>query len=505
MKRRGVGADRYGNVYWVGDDGLSVWGLSCGDGVSSQLWPLADTAPAPRAGEFAPAAPQTVSPLALAGLAVTEDHYLLVGTQQPAGLLVFDLFGGGAPSLWRWPGQGTLQPWDMAPRPGGGVWLLDRQQRCYWEINRALQLCGASAAADPQQQVFQLARVHVAAETRYLPADEVVSAYALAAHIDPVAIEALPDGSVLILDRSDVSYSQILRFRGDVQLGNPISLRQLQGMIDSAQPESLQLLGHDITVAPGQDGALRLLVASASGNQSFEFTLTLTADDWQVAPKASFLPMRRFAGKGLLTARGQVYYDFGQQWVPLLAQSRPRYVDVAELVSANAGMSFDSNLPDCVWHRLVLDADALNAVAGSAALASALQARTLPTVLTPHPLEAARLLGCTVLEVQADRLRAAQQLAERFGCSVVLKGSGSVIASPGRTVSVCRRGSAALASAGTGDVLAGWLAGLWAPELQADLHALCGRAVSQHGAAGEALPLRASTLIERLSATLGAA
>jgi NAD(P)H-hydrate repair Nnr-like enzyme with NAD(P)H-hydrate dehydratase domain len=147
----------------------------------------------------------------------------------------------------------------------------------------------------------------------------------------------------------------------------------------------------------------------------------------------------------------------------------------------------------------------LNAVAGSAALTSALQARTQPTVLTPHPLEAARLLGCTVPEIQADRLRAAQNLAERYGCSVVLKGSGSVIASPGRRLGVCPRGSAALASAGTGDVLAGWLAGLWAPEPEADLHALCGRAVSQHGAAGEALPLRASTLIERLSATLGAA
>jgi phage tail-like protein len=362
-QRRGVGADRYGNVYWVGDDGLSVWVQSCGDGVSSQFWPVADTAPAPKAGEFAPAAPQTAQPLALAGLAVTEDHYLLVGTQQPAGLLVFDLFGGGAPSLWRWPGQGTLHPWDMAPRPGGGVWLLDRQRRCYWEINRALQLCGASVgAADPQQQAFQLARVHVAAETRYAPADELVSAYALdagspLADIDPVAIEALPDGSVLILDRSDPSYSQILRFRGDVQLGQPISLQQLQQMIDAVQSEPLQLLGHDITVAPGQDGALRLLVASASGNQSFEFALTLTADDWQVSPRASFLPMRRFAGKGLLTARGQVYYDFGLQWVPLLAQSRPRYVDQATLLSPNAGMSFDSNLPDCVWHRLVLDAE----------------------------------------------------------------------------------------------------------------------------------------------------
>ena len=85
-------------------------------------------------------------------------------------------------------------------------------------------------------------------------------------------------------------------------------------------------------------------------------------------------------------------------------------------------------------------------------------------MLTPHPLEAARLLGVASAEVQADRLRAAQALAERFGCVVLLKGSGSVIATPGRVPHINPTGNAALASAGTGDVLAGWIGGLWAQE-----------------------------------------
>jgi phage tail-like protein len=363
-QRRGVGADRYGNVYWVGDDGLSVWVQSCGDGVSSQFWPVADTAPAPKAGEFAPAAPQTAQPLALAGLAVTEDHYLLVGTQQPAGL-------AGVRSVWRrcaelvalaGAGHAACRGiWRRAPVAGCGCWIGSGVV-----IGRSTGPCSCAVPASvPLIRSSRLSSWRgcmLLQKPAMLPADELVSAYALdagspLAGIDPVAIEALPDGSVLILDRSDPTYSQILRFRGDVQLGQPISLRQLQPMIDATQPEPLQLLAHDITVAPGQDGALRLLVASASGNQGFEFALTLTADDWQVSPRASFLPMRRFAGKGLLTARGQVYYDFGLQWVPLLAQSRPRYVDQATLLSPNAGMSFDSNLPDCVWHRLVLDAE----------------------------------------------------------------------------------------------------------------------------------------------------
>jgi ADP-dependent NAD(P)H-hydrate dehydratase / NAD(P)H-hydrate epimerase len=124
-------------------------------------------------------------------------------------------------------------------------------------------------------------------------------------------------------------------------------------------------------------------------------------------------------------------------------------------------------LPRLLAHagRLVLDADALNAVATSPQLAQQLAARAargLPTVLTPHPLEAARLLGATTAAVQADRLAAANALALRYQATVVLKGSGTVVASPGCLPSINSSGNAALATAGTGDVLAGWLGGLWA-------------------------------------------
>jgi hydroxyethylthiazole kinase-like uncharacterized protein yjeF len=143
--------------------------------------------------------------------------------------------------------------------------------------------------------------------------------------------------------------------------------------------------------------------------------------------------------------------------------------------------------------RLVLDADALNAIAADTQLQTQLAsraARRRSTVLTPHPLEAARLLVQSAAQVQADRLVAAQSLAERFGCVVVLKGSGSVIAAPGLVPRINPTGSAALASAGTGDVLAGWLGGLWAQqpsEGRADdtLRVACG-AVHAHGAAPDA-------------------
>ena len=112
--------------------------------------------------------------------------------------------------------------------------------------------------------------------------------------------------------------------------------------------------------------------------------------------------------------------------------------------------------------RLVLDADALNAIAADSQLQTLLRARAArdpsrsgATVLTPHPLEAARLLGIPTATVQADRVAAAQLLVDRWGCTVVLKGSGTVVAHPGQTPRINPTGNARLATAGTGDVLAG--------------------------------------------------
>lgn len=132
------------------------------------------------------------------------------------------------------------------------------------------------------------------------------------------------------------------------------------------------------------------------------------------------------------------------------------------------GQAVADVLPAVLAHsqRLVLDADALNAVAASPPWQAALEqraARGLHTVLTPHPLEAARLLGyASASAVQAHRLHAAQTLAERLGCVVVLKGSGSVVAAPGRTPHINPTGNNLLACAGTGDVLAGMLGAYWA-------------------------------------------
>jgi hydroxyethylthiazole kinase-like uncharacterized protein yjeF len=139
--------------------------------------------------------------------------------------------------------------------------------------------------------------------------------------------------------------------------------------------------------------------------------------------------------------------------------------------------------------QLVLDADALNAIAADAQLQTLLQHRGRrdgATVLTPHPLEAARLLGCGAPEVQADRVAAAAKLVERFGCVVVLKGSGTVIAGPDRAPAINPTGNARLATAGTGDVLAGLIAARLAT--QANAFDATAAAVYVHGRAAELWP-----------------
>ncbi|MFC4859952.1 NAD(P)H-hydrate dehydratase [Pseudomonas sp. JS3066] len=139
------------------------------------------------------------------------------------------------------------------------------------------------------------------------------------------------------------------------------------------------------------------------------------------------------------------------------------------LISAVAGL----NVPQ-VW-----DADALNLLASNQT--------QLPAdgVITPHPGEAARLLGITTGEVQADRPRAALALAQKYKAVVLLKGAGSLVATPDGRLALCDRGHPVMAGAGLGDVLAGLIGALLAQGM--DGYAATCLAVWLHANAGENL------------------
>ncbi|OGB06223.1 MAG: NAD(P)H-hydrate dehydratase [Burkholderiales bacterium RIFCSPHIGHO2_12_FULL_61_11] len=252
------------------------------------------------------------------------------------------------------------------------------------------------------------------------------------------------------------------------------------------------LLGADRATQP-----LRIKAPHASHKGSF-------GDVAVVGGQSTASSATHMTGAALLAARAALHAGAGRVFVALLGSDGPT-VDLeqpelmfrtpealdlkhqAVVCGCGGGEAVKTVIAKVLSTatRAVLDADALNAIAMDTQLQTLLKARhhrhhgTCSTVLTPHPLEAARLAGTTAAEVQADRLTAARQLAERFQCVVVLKGSGTVIAAPGQQPCINATGNALLATAGTGDVLAGMIGAYMASGLSA-FEAACG-AVFAHG------------------------
>jgi len=193
---------------------------------------------------------------------------------------------------------------------------------------------------------------------------------------------------------------------------------------------------------------------------------------------------------GLLTARPP-YIDDAQ---PELMLRKPAAVLEKELVDvlvAGPGMGNADPARKLLRAALaarvpvVLDADALNAIAGSRTLAASLAKRNAATIMTPHPAEAGRLLGTTTAAAQADRVASARAIARRYRSLVVLKGNGSVIAAPDGKFWINSSGNPGMASAGMGDALAGMIAALVAQGAEPLRALLAG--VYLHGAAADAL------------------
>jgi hydroxyethylthiazole kinase-like uncharacterized protein yjeF len=134
-------------------------------------------------------------------------------------------------------------------------------------------------------------------------------------------------------------------------------------------------------------------------------------------------------------------------------------------------------------YSLLLDADALNLLAQDKSLIASLATRHAPTLITPHPGEAARLLGITVNEVQANRFSALTTLSQQYYASVVLKGHASLVLGDDGIPWRNTTGNPGMAAPGMGDVLCGIIAALAAQGLSLDQAAVLG--VWLHGAAGD--------------------
>lgn len=190
------------------------------------------------------------------------------------------------------------------------------------------------------------------------------------------------------------------------------------------------------------------------------------------------------------------------------AEALPEYLAHADVLAVGPGLGQDE-WAGRTWQRLgesrhelplVIDADGLNWLAKA-------PFRLSPAdVLTPHPGEAARLLGVTVAEVERDRLESARALAGRFNAVAVLKGAGSIIAAPDGRLAVCDRGNPGMAGGGMGDALTGVIAAFRAQGLAAFeaacagvlAHALAGDRAARQGERG----LLAGDLINELRAVV---
>jgi NAD(P)H-hydrate epimerase len=157
--------------------------------------------------------------------------------------------------------------------------------------------------------------------------------------------------------------------------------------------------------------------------------------------------------------------------------------------------------------RLVLDADALNHLAADASLLEGVRGQ-VELVVTPHPKEAARLLGCDVAQIESDRVGAAESLAAQVGGVALLKGARTVVASVDGRVAINPTGNVGLGIGGTGDVLTGLVGALLLDRSLGAFEAVCAAAYL-HGAAGDDLVsergvrgLLASELADRLPLSL---
>jgi NAD(P)H-hydrate epimerase len=259
--------------------------------------------------------------------------------------------------------------------------------------------------------------------------------------------------------------------------------------------------GHVLVIAGsrGKTGAA-LLAAAASARAGAGLTTLATA--------GSLLPVvegrvREVMSEALPDGPGGTAALGDRTLVSHLVEGRAAVVCGPGLGQADGTRALVHHVVRHAPAPLVLDADGLNVVAGT----DVLRERPGPTIVTPHPGEMSRLLGCSTADVQSDRIAMARRCAAAHGVVTVLKGARTVIATPDGAVAISPTGNPGMASGGMGDVLSGILGALLAQGLDPVAAATLG--VFAHGAAGDAVAARrgevgllAGDLLEELPATI---
>ena len=352
MDRRGTARDRYGNWFRIAEDGRGILAASP-NGEWAPFWPIQrEPWRPPENGAFAatPPAPEPQAPR-LAGIAVTEDHMLVAGLLEPAGLLVFDLYAGGPPRWRLWPDGTSFEPFALAARPGGGLFVLDRAGGRLWQLDRRLDLPTTAQGPAPKADFQPLEGSPRPAAARFAPLNPLALLTSMAppTPMDAVSVLALPDGSALLLEAQGADgFAALWRAVG----GNLYGPASCNGMVARMAPEareSFSLIGHDMALLPERC----IAITTRQGDQAFAFDLTLVGEAPALDPLPAQLPMRLFGGRALASTPEGAFYDTGSagRMVPLVAQRRPRHAERAVIVTP----PLDGRETGCIWHRLMLD------------------------------------------------------------------------------------------------------------------------------------------------------
>lgn len=333
--RRAAAADRFGNIYWIGDDATQLFVRSRGDGSVTRFWPE-PRAQRPVHRLFVPHDDQVPVVAAYRALAATGDGWLIAASDQ--GLDSFDLVAGGPPLHFDWPAEGAPSVTDLEPRCDSGLWMLDRAAKRLFELDARVALSGGGLG-DEVPELFQpvsgearTRRPGIAAEGHDLTV--------LDTAIDPIAIAALPGGAVAVLSRSP---DRLYLWRGEG--------------VASPTPLPLDFAPHDMVAGQvllrGSESVLRVLVSDATGNQLRAFRVEGEGVTLELAETAESFPLRRHNGRALVAVQGNASYDSGPEpnWPRVVEKPRQQFHGLATFLTP----LFDARMLSPVWDRLRLD------------------------------------------------------------------------------------------------------------------------------------------------------
>jgi len=377
--RRDSDRDSYGHWYWLDRTGQQVNVLWANATNAEVLFPQPPAVCPPTSGDFRPAEPALPpAPELLSGLAVLQEGYLVVGSPTTNSLLVFDLYALDSGFL-RVPlplpsveagveveADRLLSRFDLAALADGGLLLLDRIHRQVWRLDGSLRLLPVRANVPGALTPFQ---PQVGAPRRQ-PMTASVEPITLTAlgdqNQEPLAIAPLPDGSFWVLAQGPTAAASTLwHYSPDSVTAQSVELATANLVERDADDLNLsQIQGYDLAYQPDRSprGAFlatgSLMIVDRFGNQAYALKVVSLAP-LTLRLERQYFPLRNFGGTAVVAvwAQGEVYYhqisDGGatHRWLPIKALPQQRYEKEATLL-----LTRDGRDPNCLWHRLCVDA-----------------------------------------------------------------------------------------------------------------------------------------------------